>query len=165
MRRAELAHRDVRFGLEPLVKRQGNVRLTDTGLSGEHHRATFATPGVLPATQQHLDFLVTPNWRRQSGFVLCLETAFHFGCSQDLPGWYWLRPSFKRDRAEIAVFEMPISEPVRTLGNQHGTGIGERLQARSQVRRLANDRPLLSRAFAGQIAHDHHTGSDANANL
>ena len=151
--------------MEPLVKRQGNVRLADTRLAGEHHRATFATPGVMPATQQHLDFLVTPNWRRQSGLVLCLETAFHFGRPQNLPGWYWLRPSFKCDRAEIAAFEMPIREPVRTLGNQHGTGIGERLQARSQVRRLANDRLLLSRAFAGQIAHHHHTGSDANANL
>src|SRR4051812_24300907 len=154
MRRTELAHRNVRFGLglEPFVKRQSNVRLADTGLSGEHHRTTFATAGVLPATQQHLDFLVTTYGRRQSGFVLCLETAFHFGRSQDLPGRYWLRPSFKHDRTEIPAFEMPISEPVRTLGNQYGTRIGERLQARRQVRRLANDRSLLSRAFAGQIA-------------
>jgi hypothetical protein len=120
---------------------------------------------VLPATQQHLDFLVTPDGWRQSGFVLCLEAAFHFDRSQDLPGGYWLRPSLKRDKAEIAEFEMPISETMRTLGNQHGTGIGERLQARRQVRRLANDCLLLRRAFAGQIAHDHQTGGDANANL
>ena len=60
---------------------------------------------------------------------------------------------------------MPICEPVRTFGDQHRTGLRERLQARSQVRRLANDRLLLSGAFAGQIADDHHAGSDANANL
>jgi hypothetical protein len=115
VRRAELPHPDVRLGGESLIKRQGNMRLADTGLTGEHHRATFATPGVLPATEQHLDFLVAPNWWRQSGFVLCLETAIHFGRSQDLPGWYWLRPSLKLDRTDIAEFEVPISEPVRTL--------------------------------------------------
>jgi hypothetical protein len=43
--------------------------------------------------------------------------------------------------------------------------LAKRQQARSQVRRPANDDLLLSRAFAGQIADDHHTGSDANANL
>ena len=119
----------------------------------------------MPATQQHLDFLVAPDGRRQSGFVLCLETAFHFGRAQNLPGRYWLRPSLKRDRAEIAAFEMPIGEVVRTLGNQYRPGIGERLQARSQVRRLADDRLLLRRAFAGQVSHHHHAGRDANANL
>src|ERR1700737_1804392 len=118
-----------------------------------------------PATQQQLDLLVTPDQGCQSGLVLRLEAAFHSACPQHLPGWYWVRPSFKRDRAEIAVFEMPIGEPVRTLGDQHRTRLREHPQASSQVRCLTNDRLLLSSAFAGQIAHDHHTGSDANANL
>src|SRR6202011_1950695 len=61
VRRAEMAHRDVWFGLEPLFKRQGNVRLTDTRLSGEHHHAAFALRGMLPATQQQLDLLAAPD--------------------------------------------------------------------------------------------------------
>ena len=165
MRRAEVAQRDVRFGLEPLLKRQRNVRLADTRLSGQHHHAAFALPGVLPAAQQQLDFLVTPEQRRQSGFVLRFKAALHFARPQDLPGRYRFRPAFERDRAEIAVFEMPSGEPARTRGDHHRTRLGERLQARSQVRRLANDRLLLRRAFADQIAHDHYTGGDANANL
>jgi hypothetical protein len=130
MRRTVLAHRDVRFVLEPRVKRERNVRLADTGLAGEHHRATLAKPGLMPAPQQHLDFLVAPDRRRQPGLVLRFETAFHFGRRQHLPGWYRLRPSLEHDGSETPAFEMPVGEPVRTLGNQHGPGIGERLQAR-----------------------------------
>ena len=80
-----MAQRDVWFGLEPLFKRQGNVRLTDTRLSSEHHHAAFTTLGMLPSTQQQLELLVTPDERCQSGLVLRLEAAFHSGCSQDLP--------------------------------------------------------------------------------
>ncbi len=60
---------------------------------------------------------------------------------------------------------MPVGEPVGTFGDQHGPGLGERLQALRQIRRLADDRLLLRGAFAGQIAHDHHAGRDADANL
>src|SRR6266850_8312168 len=97
--------------------------------------------------------------------MLRLEAAFHSACPQHLPGRYRFRPSFKRDRAEIAVDEMSIGEAVRALTDQHRTGRGERLQACSQVRRLTNDCLLLGGAFAGQIADDDHTGSDANASL
>src|SRR5580704_12440652 len=124
VRRAEMAQRDVGLGLEPLFKRQGNVRLTDTRLSGEHHRATFTPLGMLPSTQQQLELLVTPDERCQSGLVLRLKAAFHSACPQHLPRGYRFRPSFKGDRAEIAEVEMPIGEPVRTLGDQHRTGLG-----------------------------------------
>ena len=56
-----MAQRDVGFGLEPLFKRQGNVRLTDTRLSGEHHHAALTMLGMLPSTKQQLDLLVTPH--------------------------------------------------------------------------------------------------------
>src|SRR5712664_3153369 len=50
VRRAELAHGDVGFGLDPLLKRQGDVRLTDTRLPGQHHSAAFTMRATLPAT-------------------------------------------------------------------------------------------------------------------
>ena len=61
VRRAELAHRDVGLGLDPLFKRQGDVRLADTRLSGQYHNAAFTMRATLPATQQQLDLLVTPD--------------------------------------------------------------------------------------------------------
>jgi hypothetical protein len=39
------------------------------------------------------------------------------------------------------------------------------LQARSEVRRLANDRLLLSSAFADQITYDYRPGGNTDANL
>jgi hypothetical protein len=97
--------------------------------------------------------------------VLRLEAAFRSTDPEHLPGRYWFRPSFERDRAEIAVLEMSIGELVCALGNQHHTGLGELLQASGQVRCLTNDRVLLGGAFAGQITHDNHSGGDANADL
>ncbi|MEY9598307.1 hypothetical protein ABIF74_002999 [Bradyrhizobium japonicum] len=60
---------------------------------------------------------------------------------------------------------MSIGELVRALGDQHHAGLGELLQASGQVRCLTNHRLLLGGAFAGQIAHDDHSGGDANADL
>ena len=60
---------------------------------------------------------------------------------------------------------MSICEPVRTFGDQHRAGFRERLQTRSQIRGLANNPLLLGRAFAGQVADNHHAGSNPNANL
>src|SRR5258708_6812154 len=74
--RAELAQRDVWFGLDPLFKRQSNVRLTDTRLSSQQHNAAFAPRRILPATQQQLDLLVTPHYRFQSALVLRLQPSF-----------------------------------------------------------------------------------------
>ena len=54
---------------------------------------------------------------------------------------------------------------MRTRRDQHRTGLGEGLQARSEVRRLANDRLLLSSAFADQITNDYCPSGNTDANL
>ena len=52
------------------------------------------------------------------------------------------------------------------LGRDHeGVGLGQRLQARRQVRRLADRGVLLRHAFADEIADHDHAGGDADARL
>src|SRR5215468_5157010 len=59
MGRAEMADSDVWRGFfQPLLERQGNVRLPDTWLSRQYHGAALATCGLVPATQQQIDLLV-----------------------------------------------------------------------------------------------------------
>src|SRR5262249_42332371 len=64
MRRAEIPQCDVRLALEPLFKRERDVRLAYTRLAREHDDSTFALRSVLPPAQQQLDLLfnaITPH--------------------------------------------------------------------------------------------------------
>ena len=166
MRRAEITHRDVGLGFsEPLLEREGNVRLSDTRLSGQQHEAALTARGLVPATQQQINFLVSTDRWCHPGLVLRFKAAFHAARPQRLPSRLRLRPSLEHGRTDIPVFEMPLGQPARLVTDQHSTGHGERLQARGQVRRLADDRLFLGGAFAGQIADHHHSGRDADTNL
>ena len=165
MRRAVVAQPDMWFGLQPLLKRKRNVRLADARLSGQHHDTTFALRGIAPAAREHLDFVVAPEQRRQSGGVLRFKAACHFARAHDLPSRRRFGPAFERDWAEIAVFEESPGDSAGTRGDHHCTRLGGRLQARREVRRFADDRLFLSGAFADQIAHHHRAGRDANAHF
>src|SRR6516162_3951457 len=118
MRRAEIAQCDVRFTLEPLFNRERNVRFADTRLPRKHHHSAFLLGRVSPPAQQQLDLLFTPEQRRQLGLVHRLEAALHAARSQHLPNLYRLRPSFQRERAEIAVIEVPPCELARLRADQ-----------------------------------------------
>ena len=55
--------------------------------------------------------------------------------------------------------------PPRSLGDEDRVRLGQILQPGGEVRRLTDDRLLLCRAFADQIADDHQPGGDADARL
>src|SRR5499433_252261 len=137
MRRAEITQCDVRLTLEPLAKRERNVRLADTWLPRKEHHPTFTLRGVSPPAQQQLDLLFTPEQRRQLGLVHRLETALHAARPQHLPNRYRLRPALQRERAEIAVIEVSSRESSRARADQHCPWLRKRLQARGEVRRVA----------------------------
>src|SRR5215467_14557707 len=165
MRRAEITQCDVRLTLEPLAKRERDVRLADTWLPRQEHHPTFPLRGVSPPAQQQLDLLFTPEQRGQLGLVHRLEAALHAACPQHLPNRYRLRPAFQRERAEIAVIEVPSREPTRLRADQHCPWLRNRLQARGEVRRLADNR-LFRRGFINQkLAHNDRAGRNANASL
>ncbi|MGB9268449.1 MAG: hypothetical protein WCB74_04390, partial [Pseudolabrys sp.] len=61
----------------------------------------------------------------------------------------------------MAVIEVPPSEPVRVRTNQHSPWLRQRLQARCEVRSLANRCSLPGGAFEDPTAHDRHAGGNA----
>src|SRR6516162_5948362 len=93
------------------------------------------------------------------------EATLHAAPSQHLPYGQRLRPAFHRAGAEIAIIEVAPSEPPGIRIDQHRTGLGKCLKTRSEVRRLADNRLLTSSTVSDQITHDHHSGSNADANL
>ena len=69
------------------------------------------------------------------------------------------------DRAEILVVEQPAGQPPRARRDHHRPRLGQRLQPRREVRRLADHRLLLRRALADQIADHHEPGGDPDPHL
>ena len=94
-----------------------------------------------------------------------LESARHPGRSQRLPNCYRLGPSFQRERAEVAVIEVSPCEAARLRADQHRPWFRQRLQARGEIRRLADDR-LFRRGFTDQqLAYNHGACRNADASL
>ena len=55
----------MRLGSDVLRKRRREPRLADARLAGDQHHPPFAALRLLPAAEQQLDFLVTPDERRR----------------------------------------------------------------------------------------------------
>jgi hypothetical protein len=116
MRRAEITHARVRLALDTLRERGGESRLADARLAGDQHHPSFAALCLLPAADQQLDFLVTPDERRLSR-PQRLEAAQHPALANDPPGRLRFGKTGERLRPEILELEQGADLPPRALGN------------------------------------------------
>jgi hypothetical protein len=94
-----------------------------------------------------------------------LEPARDGTRAQDLPGRHRRGDALDLDRPEVAVLEEIADQPACARGDYDSFGLGQGLQARGKVRRLADNRLFLRRAAADQIADDHQPGSDTDTRL
>ena len=108
--------------------------------------------------------LVAADQRRGAG-AQRLEAAERAVLGQHAPGALRLGKALQRLRPEIHDLEPRADLPARALGNHDGVRLGQRLQAGGEVGRFADDRLLLRRAGADQIADHHQPGGDADAHL
>jgi hypothetical protein len=67
--------------------------------------------------------------------------------------------------AEIAIFEQPASQLPCARCNHHGARFSQCLEARSKVRRLADDRLRLGPASSDEVADHHEPGRDPDPYL
>ena len=155
----------MRLDVEALLQRRGDARLADAGFAGDQHDLAVAGLGARPAPQQQVDFLVAADQRRQRRSVQRLEPARDGARTQHLPGRHRRGDALDLDGAEIAVLEEIADQPARARGDDDRVRLGQGLQPGGEVRRFADDRLLLRRAFADQIADDDQPGGDPDARL
>jgi hypothetical protein len=67
--------------------------------------------------------------------------------------------------AEIAQAKPIAYQPARGRCDHDAVRLGQRLQARSEVRRIADDGLLLRRTASHEVADHHEAGGDSNAHL
>ena len=155
MGRAVVAERGVRLVAEALAQRPDHARLADPGLAREQHHLAVAVLGPGPALEQDAELVLAPDQRREMLAMQRLEAAFGATLALDPPGGERLGEALQPLRAEIGQLEQPADQPAGRLADDHAARRGERLQPRREVRRLADHRLFLRRAFADQLAdHD-----------
>ena len=95
----------------------------------------------------------------------CLEVAFRRTRPQRHPGPHRPGDAFDFLGTKVLQLEQIAEKPSRAVGNDDGVRLGQGMQARRKVRRLADDATLLCLPRSDQVADDHQPGRDADTAL
>ena len=94
-----------------------------------------------------------------------LEAAFRGTRPQRRPGPRRPGDALEVLRPEVLKLEQIAEQPARALGDDDHVRLGDRLQPRREVRRLADDAALLRLARSDQVADDDQPGRDADPHV
>ena len=143
LRRAEIAQARVQLIAEALHERGGKARFADPGLAGKQNHLTFTALRPCPAPEQQFAFFFPPDERREAGSVQRSEVVRDRARPQSRPGQRRSGEPLEVPRSEILKLEEIAEKLSRALGDDHAVGLGDRLQPRREVRRVADDAALL----------------------
>ena len=99
---------------------------------------------------------------RQAGRMQSLEAAFHGSWPQHRPGAYWPSDPFEFVCPEVCKFEEIAEKLSRTFCDHDRVRLGESLQARSEIRRLADNAALWRVPRSHQVANHNLPGRNAH---
>ena len=165
LRRAEIAQARVRLADEAFHERRSKPRLPDTCLAGKQHHLAFTPLCPRPAPKKQFEFFFPPDQRGQTRRVQCLEAAFRRTSPQRRPGSHRPGDTLEVLRPEVLKLEQIAKELPRSFSDDHHVRLGNPLQTRREVRRLADDAALLRLSRSDQVADDDQSGGDTNAGL
>ena len=151
--------------LRAFPERSRKPRFAYTGLAGEEHYLAFAGLCFGPAPQQQFKFFFPPDESSQSSRVQRLEAILNRTRPQRGPGTYWLGDTLDFLGPKVLELEQIADKFSRAGTYDDGVWLGYALQARCEVRRLADDRLLLSRTRPDQVADHNEPGRDAHTGL
>ena len=125
----------------------------------------FAVLCSCPAPPQHLEFLFPSDQGGEASRMQRLEAAFHGARLQNRPGPH--RPGNALELAHPKVIELEeaAEKPSCAFGDDDHVRLGEALQARRKVRRLADHAALFRLTRWDQVAYHDQAGCNAYADL
>src|SRR6516165_1338762 len=155
----------MRLGVNALLQCGGDPRLAEARFPRDQYDLAVPHLGARPAPQQQLNLLVAANEPGQRRSAQGLEPAGDDTRTQDLPGRHRRGDALDFDGPEIAVLEEVAGQSARTGSDDDRVRLGQDLQTGCEVRRLADDRLLLSRSRTNQISDYHQSRGDPDARL
>jgi hypothetical protein len=132
----------VRLGSEPIDNRLSETRLADTWLPRDQDDAAVAHLCLLPAPHQQRYLLVTADEGR-CGRAQRLEPALNRACPQRSPCMYRLRDTFNFLDPKVLKLEQIAEKSSCVCTYYDRVWLGYSLQARCEIRCLADDASLL----------------------
>ena len=126
---------------------------------------TFAGLGLPPALDQQGEFLVAADDCRHFARVSGCEPAFERTLAEHREDGSRLGDALEGLGSQVAQHEQVAREVPGRIGDNDHARLGDTLQPSCEIGRLAHDGVALPRAFADQVAHHDHAGSDADAGL
>jgi hypothetical protein len=154
----------VRLGFEALPERLRQARFSDPRLSRDQYHPPRTRLRLRPTPAEQLDLLLSPNKRRLAS-PQRLEATADATLSKHTKCRHWRCQSLYFDAAQALVLEKAADKPPSVFRDHYFVGTSEGLQPGREVGRLADDRLLLGRPRANEIADDHEPGGDADARL
>ena len=154
-RRVRLAARAARAGRGP----GGTCRCRPRPRAGR----TWPSPSFARSqrSSRSAELLLPADQRGEAaGRVPGLETALGRALAGDGEGAHRRREALERRGAQVAEGEQAAQEAARALGDDHGPGFGQGLQAGGEVGGLPDHRLLLRGTLADQVADHDQPGGD-----
>src|SRR5918995_1402814 len=123
---------------QALDQAPGEARFADAGLAREEHDLAVAVLGPGPALEQDAELVLAPDQRGEMLAMQRLEAALGAALAFDPPGREGLGEALEAERTEVGQLEQPADQAAGRLADHDTAGRRERLEARREVRRLAN---------------------------
>ena len=155
----------MRLVADPLAERRQNARLADARFARDERDLTFALARLAPAVEEQRHLMLAPDEGRQALRPRRLEAADVLRLAKDRPAGNRRVEAFQGLRAKRLQLERAAQQPPRRLRDHHGARLGQRLQPRRQIGRLADDGLFLRRALSDEVADHDDAGRDADADL
>jgi hypothetical protein len=131
----------------------------DAGLAADEDHLPLAFPGQPPPVEQQAELATAPEQRRQARrSAQRLEPAPRRVLARDPPHLHRRREPLWQPGAQALEGEQLPKLPAHRLGQHHGPRRTHRVQARREVRRLADDLGCI-----GRPGDDYEAGGDADA--
>src|SRR5260370_41233105 len=154
----------MRLAGDALGESRRKAGLADPRLARDQHDLPFALPGEALASQQEIDLVLAADEIGQTRQMDRLEAALGIGYALDGPRCDRLGNTLNLVSAEGTQMKQIAEQPTRGGRDDDRPGLGQRLKAGCQVRRLPDHSVLPQPTLAAKDADHHHPGREATTN-
>src|SRR6202453_778576 len=140
----------------------GNARFANARLAEDQHGLALACPGAALVGDELAALGFAPYEPYEPRWMRRLETALAFRNAERRPGLDRLGEALDDVLPEIAQAKPVAEQPARRHRDHDAARVGQALQPRGEVGRVADHRLLLSGALSHEIADHDEAGRDAD---
>src|SRR5262249_24703213 len=150
---------------KPLLESREQARFPDPRLARQQYNLTVSCFRPAPTPPQQFHFVLTANEWRQCRCPQCPETIIDTARAEHFPDLDRFSEPFEPHCAKVTKLKQIANQAAGTCGNHDGVRLGQGLQPRGKVWRLADNVPFSYLVGTDEFADDDQPGANTDANL